>query len=107
MGSVQGGFRAAERFKKCSLTCQSLIDRKIYYCAPSCGAAVGDVTELDGPERCLDLTELERLGPEERADRIGQFDLGFMDGGCLEFCKFCNGFGTDVNQRFIKAGEQC
>lgn len=43
----------------------------------------------------------------EQAEQIGKFSLGFLDKGYLEFCRFCNGCGTDVNQKFIQAGEQC
>lgn len=98
---------AVSRFRYCSLVTPSLWDHKIYYCAPSCGAALGDILPSDSTQVCLDLALLERMEPSEQAERIGKFSLGFLDKGYLEFCRFCNGFGTDVNQKFIQAGEQC
>lgn len=95
------------RFKNCTLTCPSLFGGRIYYCSPYWSAILGKTTALEGPEVYLDLDQLERLAPEQRSDEIGKFMLGFFDQGYLEFCKFCNGFGKDVNNQFVKAGEQC
>lgn len=98
---------ARERFRKCSGVCLNLIDRKIYYCGPSCVNAVGGITALKHTESCLDLDEIEQLAPAQRTERIGKFNLGFLDKGRLEFCRFCNGLGEDVNTRYITAGTQC
>ena len=96
-----------ERFQKCSLICQSLINHKIYYCAPSCANVVGNITPLQHMEACLDLDKIEQLDSEQRAEEIGKFNLGFIDKGYLEFCRFCNGFGDNVNTKYVRAGEQC
>lgn len=96
-----------ERFSKCPWYCPALTGRKIYYCGTSCFNTVGRITELERPEVCLDLNALEQLQPEERAEQIGKFELGFIDNGYLEFCRFCNGMGPDVNTRYVRAGEQC
>ena len=95
------------KFEQCSLVCQNLIDGKICYCVPACSAEMGQINVCDDPEMWLDLAELERLAPAERAERIGKFNLGFLDRGYLEFCKFCNGFGADINHHYVMAGEQC
>lgn len=98
---------ATNRFRYCSLMCQSLWNHKIYYCAPSCGAVLGDILPSDNAQVCLDLALLEHMEPSEQEEQIGKFSLGFLDKGYLEFCRFCNGYGGDVNTHFIKAGEQC
>lgn len=98
---------AKERFRKCSMLCLSLFDHKMYYCAPSCSNVVGKITELEHTEACLDLNEIEQMTPAQRAEQIGRFNLGFMDKAHLEFCRFCNGYGEDVNTRYVRAGEQC
>lgn len=97
---------AKRRFQKCSLICQSLIDHKIYYCAPSCANAVSKITELEHTEAHLDLDKIEQMTPARRTEQIGRFNLGFMDKGHLEFCRFCNGYGADANTNYIRAGEQ-
>lgn len=95
------------KFEQCSLVCQNLIDRKLCYCVPACAAVMGQINVLDDPEMWLDLAELQCLTPAERAERIGKFNLGFPDRGYLEFCRFCNGFGADINHHYVMAGEQC
>lgn len=104
-GGTAGALK--HKFEVCSLVCQNLIDGRLCYCVPACAAEMGQINVLDDPEMWLDLAELERLPPEERAERIGRFSLGFPDRGYLEFCRFCNGFGAEINRHYVKAGEQC
>ncbi len=94
------------KFRKCSLDCRNLIDHKMYYCVPACAAMMGSVNILSDPDMYLDLENLEGLPWPDRMERVGKFELGFIEKGYLEFCSYCNGFGKDVNTHYIRAGEQ-
>lgn len=95
-----------DKFRRCSLVCQNLIDNKVYYCVPACAARMGEINVLNDSDMWLDLVELGKMPPSGRAEAIGKFNLGFVEKGYLEFCFYCNGFGKDINAHYIKAGEQ-
>lgn len=95
-----------QRFQGCSSICSIVSGGRLYYCAPACMAAVGDIRGSD-PRAYLDCDQLLQTELPERIEQIGKFVLGFMDQGYLESCNFCNGFGPEVNTHHVKAGEQC
>lgn len=97
---------AGERFRKCSAGCHYITNGKIYYCAPSYASDICSIAPLKCGEVCLDLDELEKMAPDQRIEQVERFDLGFMEQECLEACRFCNGYGADVNTKYTRPGEQ-
>ena len=94
-----------ERFDKCSLMCNNIVDNKLYYCVPACFCETGNIRS-GKEEYCLELDKLKAMEADEKYDTIGKFLLGFPPEGYLENCKYCNGFGEDVNTKYLRAGEQ-
>lgn len=98
-------FITQERFHKCSLICNNIVNSKLYYCVPACFSEIGSIN-ADKEEYCLDLENIKNMEDSEKYDVIGRFLLGFPPKGYLEHCKYCNGYGKEVNTTYVRAGEQ-
>ncbi|MCR4924718.1 MAG: radical SAM protein [Clostridiales bacterium] len=103
-GTEESEYR--NRFEKCSLLCQNLIDSKLYYCVPRCFAEIGGIYNSENSKDFIDLKELQTMDFKEKADVIGKFSLGYFEKGYLDFCRYCNGFGEEINNNYVLAGEQ-
>lgn len=94
-----------EKYFKCSLVCNDLIDSRLYLCAPSCFASIGNVRDNIN-EVSLDFNQIIEFDFEKKSNIIGKYLLGFMEREFSNFCMYCNGYGKDVNCNFVIAGEQ-
>lgn len=95
---------AAVAHMQCCNSIEHILDKKrLYYCGLQWSAQKG---QLFGDERkgYVDLEQLENAGTEERRV-ILELVMGNIEGGCLEFCKVCGGFGIDNNNR-VEAARQ-
>lgn len=95
---------AAVAHMQCCNSIEHILDKKrLYYCGLQWSAQKG---QLFGDERkgYVDLEQLENAGTEERR-AILELVMGNIEGGCLQFCKVCGGFGIDNNNR-VEAARQ-
>ncbi|SFC94489.1 radical SAM protein [Butyrivibrio sp. YAB3001] len=80
-----------------------LDNQRLYYCGLEWSAQKGKLFE-DEEKAYIDLQRLRGRTPEERK-QILEMILGNIEGGYLEFCKYCGGFGIDNNNR-VNTAEQ-
>ncbi len=87
----------------CSTACHDLIDGKIYYCVADRAAQLGDLVP-HSEKSYIDLTKINKNDLESRK-AILELCAGNIEGGSLDFCKICGGFGCD-NLDEIPAAKQ-
>jgi len=89
---------AAVAHMQCCNSIEHILDKKrLYYCGLEWSAQKGQLYE-DERKGYVDLENLAGAPPEERR-AILELVMGNIEGGCLEFCKVCGGFGIDNNNR--------
>lgn len=89
---------AAVKHMQCCNSIEHVLDRKrLYYCGLEWSAQKGKLYD-DEEKAYIDLERLENAPIEERKI-ILEMIMGNIEGGCLEFCKKCGGFGIDNNNR--------
>ena len=70
-----------------------LDDKKLFYCGLEWSAQKGGLYPIE-EKAYVDLVDIK----EGRVDRKAN-----IEGGCMEFCKVCGGFGIDNNNRVATA----
>ena len=73
-----------------------LDDKKLFYCGLEWSAQKGGLFPIE-EKAYVDLEKIEK-GEAERKD-ILEMIMANIEGGCMEFCKVCGGFGIDNNNR--------
>lgn len=84
---------AARHMICCNTACHDLIDGKIYYCVADRAAQLGNLVPRS-EKSYIDLTRIDRNDLNSRK-AILELCAGNIEGGSLEFCKVCGGFGSD------------
>ena len=77
-----------------------LDDKKLFYCGLEWSAQKGDLFPIE--ERAYVDLQKTAVGIIDRKE-ILEMILGNLQGGYLEFCKVCGGFGIDNNNRVATA----
>lgn len=77
----------------CNTACHDLMDGKIYYCIADRAAQTGGLIPAS-EKSYIDLTKIDKSDPESRK-AILELCAGNIEGGSLDFCKVCGGFGSD------------
>ena len=80
-----------------------LIDGKIYYCVADRAAQLGGLIP-HSQKSYIDLSNIDKNSLESRK-AILELCAGNIEGGSLEFCKMCGGFGCD-NTDEVQAAKQ-
>ena len=87
----------------CNTACHDLIDGKIYYCIADRAAQMGGLVPCS-EKSYIDLTKINKDDLESRK-AILELCAGNIEGGSLDFCRMCGGFGSD-NLDEIPAAKQ-
>ena len=87
----------------CNTACHDLIDGKIYYCIADRAAQMGGLVPCS-EKSYIDLTKINKNDLESRK-AILELCAGNIEGGSLDFCRMCGGFGSD-NLDEIPAAKQ-
>lgn len=87
----------------CNTACHDLIDGKIYYCVADRAAQLGGLIP-HSQKSYIDLSNIDKNSLESRK-AILELCAGNIEGGSLEFCKMCGGFGCD-NTDEVQAAKQ-
>ncbi|EOS34853.1 hypothetical protein C804_01176 [Lachnospiraceae bacterium A4] len=94
---------AKKHMEYCNMACHDLIGSKIYYCIADRAAQMEGLIAPDG-KSYINLMEVDKNDLEARKE-ILELCAGNVEGGYLEFCKICGGYGHD-NQSIIPAARQ-
>jgi len=73
-----------------------LDDKKLFYCGLEWSAQKGGLYPIE-EKAYIDLEKVSRGEIEPKA--ILEMIMANIEGGCLDFCKVCGGFGIDNNNR--------
>lgn len=94
------GEAAVQHMQCCNSIEHILDDKKLFYCGLEWSAQKGGLYPIE-EKAYVDLVDIK----EGRADRkdILEMILANIEGGCMEFCKVCGGFGIDNNNRVATA----
>ena len=90
------GEAAVQHMQCCNSIEHILDDKKLFYCGLEWSAQKGGLYPIE-EKAYIDL-EKTAQGSVERKE-ILEMIMANIDGGCLEFCKVCGGFGIDNNNR--------
>lgn len=90
------GEQAIQHMQCCNSIEHILDDKKLFYCGLEWSAQKGGLYPIE-EKAYVDLVRLA----SDRSERqqILEMILANIEGGCLEFCKVCGGFGIDNNNR--------
>lgn len=90
------GDDAVQHMQCCNSIEHILDDKKLFYCGLEWSAQKGGLYPIE-EKAYVDLVDIK----EGRADRkdILEMIMANIEGGCMEFCKVCGGFGIDNNNR--------
>lgn len=88
------GEAAMSHMQCCNTICHTLDDKKLFYCGLEWSAQKGGLYPIE-EKAYVDLEKIER-GENDRSD-ILEMLIGNIEGGYMEFCKVCGGFGIDNN----------
>ncbi len=92
---------AAIRHMQCCNSIEHVLDNgRLYYCGLEWAAQKGGLYP-DEEKAYIDLHEIVNGNVEKK--QILEMIMANIDGGCLEFCKECGGFGIDNNNRVATA----
>lgn len=92
---------AAIRHMQCCNSIEHILDdKKLFYCGLEWSAQKGGLFPIE-EKAYVDLEKIA-IGEVERK-AILEMILANIEGGCLEFCKVCGGFGIDNNNRVATA----
>lgn len=94
---------AREHMICCNTACHDLIDGKIYYCVADRAAQLGGLIPRS-EKSYIDLAKIDKNDLESRK-AILELCAGNIEGGSLEFCRMCGGFGCD-NLDEVQAAKQ-
>lgn len=92
---------AAVRHMQCCNSIEHILDdKKLFYCGLEWSAQKGGLYPVE-QKAYVDLEEIAsgNVGRKEILELI----LANIEGGCLEFCKICGGFGIDNDNRVATA----
>lgn len=94
------GEAAVQHMQCCNSIEHILDDKKLFYCGLEWSAQKGGLYPIE-EKAYVNLVDIK----EGRADRrdILEMILANIEGGCMEFCKVCGGFGIDNNNRVATA----
>lgn len=94
------GEAAVQHMQCCNSIEHILDDKKLFYCGLEWSAQKGGLYPIE-EKAYVDLIDIK----EGRVDRkdILEMILANIEGGCMEFCKVCGGFGIDNNNRVATA----
>lgn len=94
------GEAAVQHMQCCNSIEHILDDKKLFYCGLEWSAQKGGLYPIE-EKAYVDLVDIK----EGRVDRkdILEMILANIEGGCMEFCKVCGGFGIDNNNRVATA----
>ena len=88
---------AAVRHMQCCNSIEHILDdKKLFYCGMEWSAQKGGLFPIE-EKAYVDLEAISR-GEKARKD-ILEMIMANIEGGCLDFCKVCGGFGIDNNNR--------
>lgn len=90
------GEEAIKHMQCCNSIEHILDDKKLFYCGLEWSAQKGGLFPIE-EKAYVDLEKIEK-GEAERKD-ILEMIMANIEGGCMEFCKVCGGFGIDNNNR--------
>lgn len=90
------GEAAVKHMQGCNSIEHILDDKKLFYCGLEWSAQKGGLYPIE-EKAYVDLKKVAE-GKAERKD-ILEMILANIEGGCMEFCKVCGGFGIDNNNR--------
>lgn len=90
------GEAAVKHMQCCNSIEHILDDKKLFYCGLEWSAQKGGLYPIE-EKAYVDLKKVEE-GKVDRKD-ILEMILANIEGGCMEFCKVCGGFGIDNNNR--------
>ncbi|MBQ7158635.1 MAG: 4Fe-4S cluster-binding domain-containing protein [Treponema sp.] len=92
---------AAIRHMQCCNSIEHILDdKKLFYCGMEWSAQKGGIFPIE-EKAYVDLEKIAAGEIERKA--ILEMILANIEGGCLEFCKVCGGFGIDNNNRVATA----
>ena len=100
----------AHKFMDCRHFCRSILKNKLFICAAWAFAILGNVYKQDYKKFVdTEIIDLESSSLKDKNTRFLQWykmdvEMAFPR-GYLEFCKYCDGFGSE-NKKFVIAGEQ-
>lgn len=99
-----------ERFNDCRHYCRSIVGNHLFMCATWAFSVLGGIYNDDWKkyvgDEILDMDALSQLDQKEKFAKWFKFDIEMdLENKYLDFCKYCNGFGSK-NQNFVKVGEQ-
>lgn len=89
------GEEAVKHMQCCNSIEHVLDDKKLFYCGLEWSAQKGGLFPVE--EKAY--VDLEKMGDGEERKKILEMILANIEGGYLEFCKVCGGFGIDNNNR--------
>lgn len=87
----------------CNTICHCISEGRLYYCAVA-WAAYRSGLYKDDPRGYLNLSEIDENNLRDRK-RILDCCSGNIEGGYIDFCKVCGGFGND-NKNKVKTAVQ-
>jgi hypothetical protein len=90
------GEKAIQHMQCCNSIEHILDDKKLFYCGLEWSAQKGGLYPVE-EKAYIDLGKVAQ-GEIERK-QILEMIMANIEGGCLEFCKVCGGFGIDNNNR--------
>ncbi|WP_251208691.1 radical SAM protein [Acetatifactor aquisgranensis] len=90
------GDDAVQHMQCCNSIEHILDDKKLFYCGLEWSAQKGGLYPIE-EKAYVDLVDI-REGRVDRKD-ILEMIMANIEGGCMEFCKVCGGFGIDNNNR--------
>lgn len=94
------GEAAVQHMQCCNSIEHILDDKMLFYCGLEWSAQKGGLYPIE-EKAYVDLVDIK----EGRVDRKDILEMIFanIEGGCMEFCKVCGGFGIDNNNRVATA----
>lgn len=91
------GQEAVRHMQRCNSIEHVLDNQRLYYCGLEWAAQKGGLFE-DEKKGYIDLAGIAR-GTKEQRQAVLELVMGNIEGGCLEFCRVCGGFGIDNDNR--------
>lgn len=96
-----GREEAKTHMTSCNTACHDLIDGKIYYCIADRAAQLGGLIPYS-KKSYVDLNTIDKDSLESRKE-ILELCAGNIEGGYLDFCQLCGGFGYDNKDEILAA----
>lgn len=95
-----------KKFLKCSDKCIAYSQGKLFSCNIPWAMVQGRVRDLPKNNDYIEMKECVGKNIEDNFNTIGAFRYGFVPLGYYEACRWCKGFGIEVNAPTIVAGTQ-